>query len=199
MPVSSDTGSTPIDRDAAGLLADECQRRQHVRQADLVRRQFGLEEYRYLFVGEPDDGSGRLAAAYRVDDDDVVALRQVFQHLHARGAAVDDDDLGREDVILLQLFDGPAPRCLHRRAGCCRRLVRRYASQRLHLHHRFAFGIEHMHGASQARVERVHRAQYFQRTFRVGHRRVQQRASYGPGTSPSLRGAAFQVVGTTHW
>ena len=30
--------------------------------------------------------------------------------------------------------------------------------ERLHLYHRFAFGIEHVHGASQARVERVHRA-----------------------------------------
>ncbi len=32
-----------------------------------------------------------------------------------------------------------------------------------------------MNGAGQARIERVHRAQHFQRAFRIGHRVAQQR------------------------
>ena len=57
--------------------------------------------------------------------------------------------------------------------------------------------VDHMHRAGDAGIERMNRAQDFERTIRIGDRRIQQRRFIGAALPGASRGPAFQVVGTT--
>ena len=59
------------DGNVGGGSVEQPQERQHVLQAELVRRGFGPEDRRDFVVREPDDGSGRAPGVYGVDKDQV--------------------------------------------------------------------------------------------------------------------------------
>ena len=83
------------------------QRREHVRQPQLVGGDLATEQGRDLLILQGHHGTRRIAAAHRVRQYDVVATGHRFEQLHAGGAAIEQLDTGGEAVVALQPLDDP--------------------------------------------------------------------------------------------
>ena len=81
--------------------AFEGQRRQHVRESDLMGREFGPEIRRHPGVFEAEDRGRRLAAPDRIDNDKMIGSLQGRQEFHSGSSAIHD-----RDVIVLLISRG---------------------------------------------------------------------------------------------